>query len=65
MPKAKTHQGTRKRIRITGSGKLLRGRQGGGHLKQKKSPRRRRDLGRQVPVSPRDEGRVRQLLPYD
>lgn len=65
MPKVKTHQGTRKRIRITGSGKLLRGRQGGGHLKQKKSPRRRRDLGRQVTVSPRDEARVRRLLPYD
>ncbi|MDR7431791.1 MAG: 50S ribosomal protein L35 [Armatimonadota bacterium] len=65
MPKAKTHQGTRKRIRITGTGKLLRGRQGGGHLKQKKSPRRRRDLGRQVPVSPVDTDRVRHLLPYD
>lgn len=65
MPKVKTHQGTRKRIRITASGKLLRGRQGGGHLQQKKSPRRRRDLDRRVAVSPRDEARVRRLLPYD
>jgi large subunit ribosomal protein L35 len=64
MRKAKTHQGTRKRIRTTGGGKLLRGRQGGGHLKQKKSPRRRRDLAREVPVSPQDAGRIRRLLPY-
>ncbi|MER3456193.1 MAG: 50S ribosomal protein L35 [candidate division GAL15 bacterium] len=65
MSKAKTHQGARKRIRITGTGKLMRGRQGGGHLKQKKSPRRRRDLGRQVAVAPVDAGRLRRLLPYD
>ncbi len=65
MAKVKTHQGTRKRIRVTGGGKLLRGRQGGGHLKQKKSPRRRRDLGRRVSVAPQDVARLRRLLPYD
>ncbi len=65
MPKVKTHQGTRKRIRVTGSGRLLRGRQGGGHLKQKKRPRRRRDLDRRVPVAPEDVARLRRLLPYD
>ncbi len=65
MPKVKTHQGTRKRIAVTGRGRLLRGRQGGGHLKQKKSPRRRRDLTREVPVSPQDTARIRRLIPYD
>ncbi len=65
MPKVKTHQGTRKRIRVTGSGRLLRGRQGGGHLKQKKSPRRRRDLDRRVPVAREDVARLRRLLPYE
>jgi large subunit ribosomal protein L35 len=61
--KAKRHQGTAKRIGVTGSGKLVRGRQHGGHLKVKKRPKRRRSLRAEVRVHPSDEGRTRRLLP--
>ncbi|MBI3998089.1 MAG: 50S ribosomal protein L35 [Armatimonadetes bacterium] len=63
MKKAKRHQGTAKRISITGSGKLRRGRQHSGHLKVKKRPKRKRSLRQRVPVHPADEARVRALLP--
>jgi large subunit ribosomal protein L35 len=63
MPKAKTHQGTAKRIGRTGTDRLTRGRQQSGHLMVKKRPKRRRSLGRRVPVHPADETRVRRLLP--
>lgn len=65
MPKVKTHQGTRKRIRVTGAGKLLRRRQGAGHLKEKKRGRRLRSLAQEVPLAPGDARRIRSLIPYD
>jgi large subunit ribosomal protein L35 len=61
--KAKRHQGTVKRIGVTGSGKLVRGRQHGGHLKVKKRPKRRRSLRAEVPVHGADDARTRRLLP--
>ena len=63
MKKSKRHQGTSKRIRVTGSGALVRGRQHGGHLKVKKRPKRRRSLRGIVPVAAADEMRLRRLLP--
>ncbi|HEY6101953.1 MAG TPA: 50S ribosomal protein L35 [bacterium] len=63
MAKAKTHQGTAKRIGITGSGKLRRGRQMAGHLKVTKRPRRLRSLKQEVEVSPRDRRKIEALLP--
>lgn len=63
MGKGKTHQGTVKRIGITGSGKLRRGRQMSGHLKVTKRPRRLRSLKQEVAVSPRDRRKIEALLP--
>lgn len=63
MGKAKRHQGTVKRIGVTGSGKLVRGRQHGGHLKVKKRPKRRRSLRAEVRVHGSDDARTRRLLP--
>jgi large subunit ribosomal protein L35 len=60
---AKRHQGSVKRIGVTGSGKLMRGRQHGGHLKVKKRPKRRRSLRARVDVHAADTERVRRLLP--
>ena len=37
MPKIKTHKSTAKRFRYSGSGKLMRMRQGKGHLRRKKA----------------------------
>jgi large subunit ribosomal protein L35 len=63
MGKAKTHQGTAKRIAITGSGKLRRGRQMAGHLKVTKRPRRLRSLKRETGVSARDRRKIEAMLP--
>lgn len=63
MGKAKTHQGTAKRIGITGAGGLTRGRQHGGHLKVKKRPKRKRSLRAEVRVHSADVERIRRLLP--
>jgi large subunit ribosomal protein L35 len=59
----KRHQGTAKRIVVTGSGKLMRGRQHSGHLKVKKRPKRKRSLRAEVAVHPADMERLRRLLP--
>ena len=39
MPKIKTHKSTAKRFKYSGSGKLMRMRQGKGHLRRKKKPK--------------------------
>ena len=44
MPKLKTHKGTAKRIKITGSGKLIRERAFGNHILAKKSKARKRNI---------------------
>lgn len=64
MGKAKTHQGTAKRIAVTGSGKLRRGRQMAGHLKVAKTPRRLRSLREEAEVSGRDRRKIETLLPH-
>jgi len=42
MPKLKTHSGTKDRVRITKTGKVLRRHSTGNHLLQKKSTARKR-----------------------
>ncbi len=64
MGKAKTHQGTAKRIAVSARGKFLRRRQMSGHLKVTKRPKRLRALGRAVVVDEADKRRLRVLLPY-
>lgn len=42
MPKLKTHSGTKKRIAVTKTGKVMRRRASGGHFLEKKSASRKR-----------------------
>jgi large subunit ribosomal protein L35 len=51
MPKLKTHKGTSKRIKITGTGKLLRRRAFQNHLLAKKSKSRKRVIKTDAVVS--------------
>ena len=44
MPKLKKHKGTAKRIKVTGSGKLVRERAYGNHILAKKSKARKRNI---------------------
>ncbi|MGB9377059.1 MAG: 50S ribosomal protein L35 [Mycobacteriales bacterium] len=62
MPKSKSHSGMSKRIKISGSGKLLRQRAGRRHLLEHKPSKLTRHLDGVVEVSPADAPRVRRLL---
>ena len=42
MPKMKTHSGTKKRVRVTKNGKIMRRHATGNHFLQKKSAARKR-----------------------
>lgn len=48
MPKMKTHKGTAKRFRITGSGKVMRGKAFKSHILEKKSPKRKRNFRKEA-----------------
>jgi large subunit ribosomal protein L35 len=62
MPKMKTHSGTKKRVKVTGSGKLRREQANKRHLLEHKSSRRTRRLSADVDVSPADTKKVKRLL---
>jgi large subunit ribosomal protein L35 len=62
MPKMKTHRGAAKRLRRTGSGKIMHARAFMSHNYGKKSSRRKRRLTPMRPVSDADRRRARQLL---
>jgi large subunit ribosomal protein L35 len=62
MPKMKTHSGAKKRFRATATGKL-RGRSAfTSHILEKKSAKRKRQLGRPSVISAHDRKRVEILL---
>jgi len=62
MPKMKTDSGAKKRIKITGSGKLRRRKAFRGHLMEKKSSVRARRLGRETDIAPGQEKNVKKLM---
>ncbi|MDQ1731908.1 MAG: large subunit ribosomal protein [Pseudonocardiales bacterium] len=62
MPKNKTHSGMKKRVKITGSGKLLTERTGKRHLLERKSSALTRRLSGTQQVSANDAPRVKRLL---
>jgi large subunit ribosomal protein L35 len=62
MPKNKTHSGMKKRVKITGSGKLLTERAGKRHLLERKSSKLTRRLTGTEEVAPSDTRRVKRLL---
>ena len=62
MPKNKTHSGTKKRVRVTGSGKLRTQHSGMRHNLEKKPSRLTRRLTGTKEVAPTDAKRVKRLL---
>ncbi len=62
MPKMKTHSGTKKRVKVTGSGRLRREQANKRHLLEGKSSRRTRRLTPDADVSPADTKQVKRLL---
>ncbi len=62
MPKQKTHSGAKKRIKVTGSGKLLREHAGKRHLLERKSSKLTRRLTGTTEVAPSDAKKMKKLL---
>jgi large subunit ribosomal protein L35 len=62
MPKNKSHSGMKKRVKVTGSGKLLTERAGKRHLLEHKSSRITRRLTGTEEISAADRPRVKKLL---
>jgi len=62
MPKMKTHSGSKKRFKLTATGKVKARHSFSSHILEKKPPKRKRHLGRDVIVSAHDTPRVKTLL---
>jgi large subunit ribosomal protein L35 len=62
MPKNKTHSGMKKRIKVTGTGKLLAERAGKRHLLERKPSTLTRRLTGTEELAPAERNRVKRLL---
>ena len=62
MPKNKTHKGTAKRIRVTGTGKLVREHTHNQHKFEVKTSSRKHRLDRDADVHKTDEKKIKRLL---
>ncbi|MGO8904271.1 MAG: 50S ribosomal protein L35 [Solirubrobacteraceae bacterium] len=62
MPKMKTHSGAKKRFKVTATGKVIGRHPFTSHILEKKSPKRKRALGRPASVSDDDTPRIKRML---
>jgi large subunit ribosomal protein L35 len=62
MPKMKTHSGAKKRFKVTAGGKVKGRHAFTSHILEKKSPKRKRRLGKDAILSSSDAARVKKLL---
>ena len=64
MPKMKTHRGAAKRVSLTKSGKIKRGKAYKSHILNKKSPKRKRNLRKSTLIAAVEEKKIKKLIPY-
>ena len=62
MPKMKTHSGAKKRIKVTGTGKLMRRQAGRGHLRLAKGKSSYRRRSGEVELAPGDAKVIKKQL---
>jgi large subunit ribosomal protein L35 len=62
MPKMKTHSGAKKRFKKTANGKIRARHAFTSHILEKKSPKKKRQLGKPLILSSHDAPRARKLL---
>ena len=62
MPKMKTHKGTKKRVKVTGSGKVSVKHSGKSHILTKKSNKRKKRLGQDAIVPVGAARRIKKVL---
>lgn len=65
MPKIKTHKGAKKRLYVTGTGKIMRMKIGRSHLRLKKPKRVRRSYHDKLALHPALEKRINKILRKD
>lgn len=64
MPKMKTHSATKKRFKITGTGKVSFKKSGRGHLLSSKNSKRLRTLRKKGILPAGVEAHIKKVLPY-
>lgn len=64
MPKTKSHRGSAKRFKKTGSGLFKRSQANKNHILEKKSPKRKRQLRGTIVVNTTEQKNIKKLLPY-
>ncbi|NTV12988.1 MAG: 50S ribosomal protein L35 [Desulfobulbaceae bacterium] len=64
MPKMKTNRGAAKRLKVTGTGKVMRRKAFASHILTSKSTKRKRGLRLAAGVDSANIKMVRKLLPY-
>lgn len=64
MPKLKSHSGTKKRFKVTGTGKVMKKKAGLRHLLTAKSQGRKRGLRKSSEVNSANLGAVKSMMPY-
>ena len=64
MAKQKTHSSSKKRFKVTGTGKVKRAQAFKKHILTKKTTKRKRKLRRVIVASNPDTKRIKQLIPY-
>ena len=62
MPKMKTHSGSKKRFRVTGSGKIMRGKAYKSHILSKKSAKRKRNFRHETALAGGDAKNVARAI---
>jgi len=63
MPKMKTHKGTAKRVKVTGTGKYVTKKSGTSHILTKKNAKRKRRLKKDMVAAKGHNRRMAILLP--
>lgn len=64
MPKVKTHSASKKRFKVTGSGKIKRAKAYKSHILTKKTSKRKRGLRQSGLASKADSRAIKVLIPY-
>ena len=62
MPKMKTHSGTKKRFKVTGSGKIMKQQAGMRHNLEVKSTKRKARLNKDQVLAKSDNKAIKKLL---
>jgi large subunit ribosomal protein L35 len=64
MPKIKTHSASKKRFKLTATGKVKRAKAYKSHILTKKSTKRKRNLRKMTVASDANASIIKKLIPY-